>query len=259
MGIQRRGFTLIELLVVIAIVIILAGLIIPAIWSAYAKSRETKCLNNLQNLHKGMMMYRDDHMHGGRELNPMRLTHLFSMKYVQAERTFICPVDEMEGAQVGKPDGDDPSGTPITQYAELDEPVADPPGVVNGVLPCSYMYECAMGAKAFSGWETILTLPPTADTMGYDRFVDLDGDYTSPNATKWGEVKAAQIRFGDTYINPPPSTRLNGYSPTKFPVLRCFWHTNNPNTNDVNEIINLAYTGNLFRSGSLWELETKIW
>ena len=257
---RRRGFTITELLVVITIIVALAGLILPAIYSAYQKSIETKCLNNLQQLHKGMMMYRDDHMAGGRELNPMRLTHLFSMNYVQNERSFLCPFDDSAGAQGGKPDGNDPSGTEITQFSELDEPIASPRGAVDGVKPCSYMYECAMGAEPSFDWKSLVTLPSRAYSMpgGPDAFVDLEGNISS---TKWGEFKAAQMRYGDSYLNPdyPGNPKTIGYSPTKFPVLRCFWHTNNPNSNAVDAIINLAYTGNLFRSGAKWEEATKSW
>jgi prepilin-type N-terminal cleavage/methylation domain-containing protein len=53
---KRGGFTLIELLVVMAVILILVGLLIPAVQAALNKARITDLMNNGRNCYQAMMV-----------------------------------------------------------------------------------------------------------------------------------------------------------------------------------------------------------
>ena len=55
------GFTILELLVVIAIILLLAGLLLPAVNAAKEKGRQASCINNLRQLYLANSMYALDH------------------------------------------------------------------------------------------------------------------------------------------------------------------------------------------------------
>jgi hypothetical protein len=81
----------------------------------------------------------------------------------------------------------------------------------------------------------------------------------SPGATNptWGEAKNNQLRYGDEFLWDRTFQSGKGgqigYDSTKFPILRCFWHTDEPDRQDNLAISNIALDGHHFRSHPKWE------
>jgi prepilin-type N-terminal cleavage/methylation domain-containing protein len=95
-GISNTAFTLIELLVVIAIITVLAVLAFPAFSQLVGRARDSKSLNNLSQIAKGLILYATDN-----ETYPLSVDNAsgFSDFWVNAVKpylgnqtnVFICP------------------------------------------------------------------------------------------------------------------------------------------------------------------------
>ena len=64
------------------------------------------------------------------------------------------------------------------------------------------------------------------------------------------------MEYGDTYINadfPGDPSKWHGYPPDLFPMLRCFWHADDPDTTTEKSISNLSFNCTIFLSTTMWE------
>lgn len=242
---SREGFTLMELLVVIAIILLLAGLLLPAIHKSREKGRQAHCMNNLRQFAIGINLYRQEHDFN----NPPWLSSLYP-SYIATERSYLCKTDGSKGMDGSKPDS---TVADIGADFEWTDDNADNSGGTNApgrnpsISACSYMYEftdAKLPTSAPNGWGWDTYLPATnAD-------VDKDGN---TSFSTWKEVKRYQLANGDD------DNSHKAYDETIFPIVRCFQHV------DMNEVegsddavypltLNVAYAGNVYRGPTKWEL-----
>ena len=244
---RRTGFTLIELMTVIAIIGVLIGLLLPVLQHVRKKGRERQCNSNMRQIWLSMNVYRNDNEKDG-DYFPYRITWMLRDGYIDNVKIFLCPMDSSKGAEGGKP----PKS--VTQYKETDERGSP---AIPGTCPSSYMYEfsgapCCWSNGSYGGFYSMGAPPYPRDDAYY---------HGGPGQATWGEVKWKQLWFGDSYLhaNLPAydAMELKGYPLSLFPVLRCFWHQQNPDSDTEKDVFNQSFEGRSFKSGARWETSYK--
>lgn len=102
---RRRGFTMVELLVVVGIIVLLMGILLPALGKVRESARRTACMSNLRQLTQAWLAYAADH---DRELPVNGIDGNWVMpgaardavtsgklyRYVNDYRVYRCPQEE---------------------------------------------------------------------------------------------------------------------------------------------------------------------
>lgn len=150
---RRAAFTLIELLVVITILLILLGIIIPALGTARESSRRTSCRSNLQQIglafhsyagdrdgwfplkNGGAPAYSPDGSLGGEYPFSQHARLLWTAGYLRSAKVWVCPSDKIEG---------DPPTRTVSAYQGANFAGG---GGFNSFGNCSYMYIAGYGEK----------------------------------------------------------------------------------------------------------------
>src|SRR5439155_9837005 len=113
---QRRrdcAFKLLELIVVLAVIVVLTGLILPALALARYKAKRIQCVNNLKLVGLGLRIFACEHgntypaqlaadLGGAREfVHPGEVfRHFLTISNtVTAPKTLICPADNRRSAK----------------------------------------------------------------------------------------------------------------------------------------------------------------
>ncbi|MBU0478539.1 prepilin-type N-terminal cleavage/methylation domain-containing protein [bacterium] len=217
----KHGFTLLELLVVIGIIAVLASILLPVVNRAREEGRKTACIQTMRQIYLAVSMYKDDY----NNYLPPWLSNLYPSYIGTNKKIYLCLSDTSKGTEGGKPDWHQ------DQYSETDDTSSNTtaPGRDPQITACSYLYEfCGATCTWFEN----------SYVSSSSEFIEADTN--NDGTVTWNEAKKWQMK---SYMGP------------KIPIVRCFWHTRSPLTND-DIVLNMSYDGNLTISGPEWETTT---
>lgn len=235
----RRGFTLIELLVVVGIIAVLAGLLIPVVGVVRRMANDIKCGNNLQQIGAAIEVYKSEND----DVFPARLrwkdndplagnpitSDLFHSNgpLKGLNKILLCPRDGQNGK-------DPLMGRPSSNWEDLSK-IYTPDS--------SYMFEISSEFL----------------TAGQIEFFFKDRGNDKPalgsSEATWVGGKHNQLRFGN--LKDDGVTYGDSFPPSKFPIIRCYWHHkwrgNNALDQGIRKVKNVSWELNVFDSTPFWE------
>ncbi len=260
---QGKGFTLVEMLVVIAIIATLAAILMPALKRAKENARRAECTSNLRQLAFGLETYKIDYKGAYAPWLTILETKEYLKKVDDAKRVFVCPNDDTEGKDGGRPGPDKtlftgPGGNPIAQFENADkdgppegetfdpgdpgdtDPKStndDPPGV-----NCSYIFE-------FNAYQCEwMYSGGTFDAASYGPLASYDKN--QDGIVSWFESKIVQVQGADG----GGGSEIKGYGGV-VPVVRCFWHVRPPYLSNQDWVNNIRYDFAVKPTMPRWEGE----
>lgn len=122
-----KAFTLIELLVVIAIIAILAAMLMPALQAARERARQARCINNLNQIGKGMATYSTNieyrpYRGPGKQEYSYSASNCLALlypDYIDTEGVFKCPSATNDDPKLHSVDDLDGFGDKCGQHYEF--------------------------------------------------------------------------------------------------------------------------------------------
>lgn len=226
-----KPFTIIELLVVIGIIGLLAALLFPVLAKSRERAKQAQCINNLKQIGLAMTSYKNEN-----DDKDVPWVSWLYPSYIGSDDVFLCPsdgnpVDTPRDAWLARIDAD--WDFVYDRIGNVGLHVNPNPDVEH----VSYFYECS-DVDLTGKWN--LNSP-----------YDLAAPYTM------GELKRSQLEYGADDVHDPGQ----GYDPTLFPVIRCFWHLlhlddfspSKKITNQAVPVMNVGHAGNFFMSQGMWE------
>ena len=128
---MKKGFTMVELLVVIAVISILAALILPTLGSITEKAKQIQCKTNMDNIGKGMLLYKVDYGKNVRfpdENGGKFIAVLYTTKLVVEPKIYICPSTTDEFDKTGMANGN-PAADGMSYAGRKNKPQTKYPGI----------------------------------------------------------------------------------------------------------------------------------
>jgi prepilin-type N-terminal cleavage/methylation domain-containing protein len=113
-----RGFTQLELLVVVAILVVLAGILLPAVAKVRRTARSVNCISNLRQINLAFQRHATDQ--GGRLPDPLAADKPWEgilLSYVGASGVYRCPSDDELADVLGSSYDWRDTGDPATTLA----------------------------------------------------------------------------------------------------------------------------------------------
>ena len=92
---------------------------------------------------------------------------------------------------------------------------------------------------------------PGDDNFSGDSLGTLNGQTGSAGTLSWEDCKLYQAKVGNHGPTDPPAP----FSPSVFPIVRCYWHAEWPSVNAVAtmKVNNVALGFNVFKTTPYWE------